>query len=439
MSDSDPRAAKDVSTVMIPARLARTLRTDRALLTGSLTTFVSRALAKVAQLVFLIVVARFFDVQEFAAYSYVIALAVTFSILGDTGVALAASRDVSAGHRSPTVACWASVPVIGFGGAMAGFAFLTFGAIDAGPGMEGQAVLGAALYIVLNTVFNFAATMLRSVGRHGLEAATQLVGAIGFVTLASLEAAGGYGVVTIIATLCAKELLSALVAAIALSRDIGWIERPPVGYTQRLLKVGLWLALASTALALAMRIPLTVLGNSRDASEVAWFSAPLRLADTAIAMSLTAGFALLPGLTGLIAKHPLRARRLVFRVVAAAVCIGVVLSAIGGLAAGRLLPALFGASFVESVPAGKILMAGLLAYTVLGPVWFCLMALGQERHVVQATAGGVVVSAVLALLLVPGGGAEGAAWTYLLTMTGVASFALLSLVASLQHLVEKTA
>ena len=79
-----------VADEQAPRRLVRATRTDRQLLARSSITFVSRAIAKFAQIFFLVVAARLLTVDEFASYSYLIVLASAFTIMSDTGVPLVA-------------------------------------------------------------------------------------------------------------------------------------------------------------------------------------------------------------------------------------------------------------------------------------------------------------------------------------------------------------
>src|SRR3954464_28355 len=94
-----------------PADLRRSATTDRRLVAASSLTFASRVFARLAQLIFLVVAARLLSINEFATYSYLLVLAVTFSMLADPGVALAASREVSAGRRTVGDAFTSGSPV----------------------------------------------------------------------------------------------------------------------------------------------------------------------------------------------------------------------------------------------------------------------------------------------------------------------------------------
>ena len=59
--------------------------------------------------------------------------------------------------------------------------------------------------------------------------------------------------------------------------------------------IGVRLSVAGIGLALAMRVPLAVLGNTGSSEELALFSAAQRFGDGAYVLAITGGFALVPG------------------------------------------------------------------------------------------------------------------------------------------------
>ena len=130
---------------------------------------------------------------------------------------------------------------------------------------------------------------------------------------------------------------------------------------RRLLRIGIQLGLASTALALVTRIPTFVLGNSGSAEDLAWFSAGQRLADAVLALATTAGFALLPSLTlFLFESERDRAwafsRALTLGAAAAAGGAGGLLAAVWVLLPNKLVTAAFGSDFSDAADPTRILM-----------------------------------------------------------------------------------
>ena len=291
-----------------PRRLARTARTNRQLLKRSSATVVSRGFSKFAQILFLIVAARLLTVEEFASYSYLVLLASAFTILSDTGVPLVAGRD-AAGGRAPAGELFDSaLPVVVVTAVIAALALPVVGAIDSGPGSSFVPVSLVAAYVLFNRFVDLTCTLLRGVGRFTFEAVLQSVGAAAFIAAAIATTAAGLGVTAVLAVLCVKEFVSAVVSYLALRGDLERREgaRRHADW-RRLLGLGIRLSIAAIALALVMRVPLALLGNIGTTSEVALFSAAQRFGDAAYILAISLGVGLLPGITYL-ARVDLRAR-----------------------------------------------------------------------------------------------------------------------------------
>jgi O-antigen/teichoic acid export membrane protein len=402
--------------------------TDRRIVLVSAGTVASRALIKFAQLGFLVIAARLLTVQEFAGYSYLLVLAVTFSMLADTGVALAASREISAGRRSPADAFWSGAPVIGIAALAGGGVVLAFGLLDSAPGSAGMALVLTCGFVVANTMFNFASTTLRGVGKSVYEAGLQAAGAVVFVAAAATALALGAGLVPVLAILLAKELLSLVAALAGLRADVGGPRRLTSDLWRRLLRIGIQLGLASTALALVTRIPTFVLGNSGTTEDLAWFSAAQRLADAVLVLATTTGFALLPSLTLLLESEPERAWRFLGRTLSAAVAVGAIGGALTVVFAPEIVTAAFGSDFDAATHSTRVLMAAAPAYAAIGIGWYALVALGRERSLVVLAAASAALALVLSLVLVPDRGDGGAAVAYVVALSAMAAAILAVLV-----------
>jgi O-antigen/teichoic acid export membrane protein len=282
-----------------PPRLARAARTDRQLLARSSITLFSRGFSKLAQVFFLVIAARLLSVDEFATYSYLIVLATGFTLLSDTGVPLVAGRDASAGRWALGDLFWSALPIVLVSAVAAAAVLVAFGAVDSGPGTSTVPVLIMALFIVFNRFFDLISQLLRGVGRFELEAALQLANAIGFIGGSVAVIAAGYGVTAVLAVFCLKELACCIAGWVAIRRDVRRAAGAGAraGGWRRLVGIGVRLSLAGMALALAMRVPLAVLGNIGTSEELALFSAAQRFADASYVLAITGGWALVPGLT----------------------------------------------------------------------------------------------------------------------------------------------
>jgi len=396
-----------------PERLERAAATDRGLVAHSSVTFISRAFSKFAQILFLVVAARLLSLEEFASYSYLLVLAAAFTILSDTGVPLVASRDASTGRTSPGDLFYAALPVVAVSAVVAALVLPLIGAVDSGPGSSFVPVLVTAAYVLFNRLFDFIATMLRGLGRFGLEAAIQSAGAVAFITGATATTVAGLGVTAVLSVLAAKELISGVVAYLAIRKDL---ERPPAaerrtGWRQ-LVRIGIRLAVAGIALALLMRLPLTLLGNLGTDREVAHFSAAQRFGDAAYILAISSGFALLPGISYLASADPPRARALFHRVLLAVTAASAVVALVTLPLAETVMRLIFGADFAGGADLLRIVLIGIPGYAVLGICWYAVVAFGGEARLLGIGLAGLAAGVLLALVLIPGGGDEGAAWTY---------------------------
>jgi O-antigen/teichoic acid export membrane protein len=420
-----------------PHRLRRAAETDRRLLSRSSVTLVSRGFSKLAQILFLVVAARLLTVEEFATYSYLLVLAFVFGTLSDTGVPLVASRDISAGRALPGDLFFAALPVVLCSAALAALVIPAVGAVDSGPGTTTVRVLLVAAFVLFNRFFDFEATTLRGLGRFNLEATLQLGGGLVFIAAATATTAAGLGVTTVLIIMCVKEALSGLIAYLALRSDLDRSAVPAVRWTA-LLKIGIRLSVAGISLALIMRLPLLVLGNTGSDREVAEFSAAQRFGDAAILLATTSGFALLPGIAYLAQTDRARARRLIRRVVLSLAGAAAVITLALLPLAEPVMSGIFGSDFASGDDLLRIVLVGLPGYAVLGICWYAIIAFDGEARLMGVGLTGCVTSVALAALLVPSHGDVGAAWAYVCGIYAVAALALFVLERRLAHPIERS-
>jgi O-antigen/teichoic acid export membrane protein len=406
------------------AKLRRISSSDRRILAVSAATVASRLLAKLAQLGLLVIAARMLSVAEFAGYSYLLVLAVTFSMLSDTGVALAASREISAGRRAPGEAFWSGAPVVFSGGLAGSLLVLGVGLVDSAPGSAGAALVLTSAFVAVNTVFSFAATTLRGVGRQVYEALLQGIGAVGFVAAGAIALALDAGVTTVLAVLVVKEALCAAIAIWGLRSYVGLPRRVKAGLWRVLLRIGIQLGVASTALAILTRIPTFVLGNLGTTDDLAWFSGAQRLADAVLIFGTTAGFALLPSITLLFQSERERAWRLVGRLLLLAGLGGALLGGLAVALAPQIVTAFFGSDFENAASSARVLMAGAPAYLLIGLGWYALVALGHERRLLLLAALSACVCLGLSFALIPDRGDMGAAVAFVVPFAFMAAMML---------------
>jgi O-antigen/teichoic acid export membrane protein len=290
------------------------------------------------------------------------------------------------------------------------------------------------MFVVFNRAFDYVATSLRGVGQFNAVAAIEAVGALVLLGGGIAVTAADLGVSAVLAVFCAKELGSAVVGYLLLRGDL---DRPPPRPTVRwvdLVRVGIRLSVAGIALALVMRIPLAVLGNTGTTREVALFSAAQRFGDAAVLLATTSGFALLPGISLLARSDPERARRLVQRVLVGLGATSVVLAAVLLPIAEPTMRLIFGSDYAGGDDLLRIFLSGLPSYTVLGVCWYAIIAFDDEARLLWIGLTGFVLAAASAAIVIPQFGGEGAAWTYVGAIYAMATISLISLLHRLARL-----
>jgi len=402
-----------------PWRLQRVTRSDRKLLQSSTPTLISRILARCGQFIFLLAAARMLNVDEFAVYSYIVGLYATFSMLADTGVPTVASREVAAGREPTRVVFWSGIPAVALGALVAGGALAFFGLVDSGPGSAGTLLGLAAAYAAANTFFNYLSAILRGIGRFQLEAILQLGGMVVAVAGGIVIIATGGTVTGVVGWFALKEVLHVAVLYIVLRHEVKGPARPMPALFRRLFRAGVGLAVAALAIAVATRLPQIVLGNTGTKEELAWFSAPARLADTIFNLAFIGAFALLPGMSLLYVSDRPRAVRFVGRLIGAAAVAGALVGALSAILAPTIMQVLFGDRFEPAGAPAAVLLAGLPAYAVLGIAWHGLIAFEHDRDVLPVGAVGVLASVACSAFLIPSSGDVGAAWAYLVPVAAM--------------------
>ena len=282
--------------------------------------------------------------------------------------------------------------------------------------------------MVFNRFFDLVAQLMRGVGRFSLEAGLQLAGAVAFIAGATAVMAAGEGVAAVMAVFALKELALCVIGYAFIRSDLRRAREGPRRSGWRpLLRIGIRLSVAGIALALAMRVPLGVLGNTGTATEVALFSAAGRFGDGAYVLAITAGFALLPGIAYLARAEPARARRLLARVLVAVTAASAALAALLVAFAEPVMRVIFGADFAPGDEALRIVAAGLPAYAGVGVCWYALVAFDGEARLLGVGVASLALCVGLSLTIIPSAGDEGAAWASTGAMYGTAAVCLWAL------------
>ena len=204
-----------------------------------------------------------------------------------------------------------------------------------------------------------------------------------FIVGASIVTWPGLGVTAVLAVLAAKELVSGVIAYLAIRADL---EQPA---TRRgaatgsgLLKIGMRLAIAGIAVALLMRIPLAFLGNSGTTREVALFSAAQRFGDAIYILADELGVRAASG-SPISRSRPASAP--------GGCCTGCS-RARGRQPCSRPSPfrsrtrhaAIFGSDFESGGDLLRIMLVGIPGYAALGVCWYAVVAFDGETRLVAS-------------------------------------------------------
>lgn len=168
------------------------------------------------------------------------------------------------------------------------------------------------------------------------------------------------------------------------------------------------LSLAFTLVGLSLRLDILVLSLLQPAREVGIYGAAVGVVMLTRSLSTMAA-AFLPRLSALAAQDHrafIRLRDQTFRLVAA---VGLGLGGGISLLASLLIGWLYGSDFTEAVSPLRILGIMSAALFLNTYFWQVLIARGEHRVIVRSTVIAMLVSLPLAVLLIPGAGAPGAA------------------------------
>lgn len=221
--------------------------------------------------------------------------------------------------------------------------------------------------------------------------------ALGYLTLNILMAG-------ILVALTATSVLSIwMVSRIA---PLPWHVKPRLWWNERYLLVGaFWGGMATFGL---QKLDLLMLGAWRPLEESGYYAVAQALMDASLILPGTLGVLLLSRLTAL---ETLQERRLMLVRVLGIVLAGFSLIALVAVWLGQwVIPLLFGAKFVASVPVFSVLMVAAVAGAAF---WICQNAatgVGRVRYVMVAPLVGVAAKVLAGVALIPSFGMVGAAW-----------------------------
>ncbi|MEA2481095.1 MAG: hypothetical protein QOJ07_3017 [Thermoleophilaceae bacterium] len=364
----------------------RRLRAGR----GALAAIASRVGARVLGLGFIVVLAREGSTTEFAAYSYLLAIAATAGLVADLGVALIAGREVARGHVDVATAYRAGAFAVAATSVIAATAAGLFGLVDNGPGTGGWPLFWLTIFLLTNGLFNFQAELLRASGRPWVEAGLQTLVSALWLASGTTIVALGLGFSALMAAFALKQLIVMALAQRWL--PLPWHGTPSPELWKLFIRRGLWLSAATTFLAIVLRFAPVVLGNVGSTEQLAVYSVATRFLDISVMVCQTAGFGLLPSMSQRSADNPAAARAFMRRAQAIGVGAALVVTPLVVLVMPTVVTAIFGQRYAAAGGVAQVLVGLQPLLIGLYLAWYALVAQQRERAVTVAAAVGSVAA-----------------------------------------------
>lgn len=389
----------------VPARDPGVIRIGRNVLVK----LASELVGRVATFGLSLYVANVLGQRAFGAYNYGLALGFVLAQIADMGLQLLVARDVAMGGRAaqPLVAralrlkLWLSLPTLA----------LLLLLRDGRPDPEQLALLLFGWGMLAQTFVEFAAYVYRGQQRilnevWLLTAARLLTAALAIV---ALWAGGG---LVALGAAYALAISAAALWGLWRLRGAGWFAAPPAGerdaarvrrshaYTQ-LLRQALPLGIAIFLSIGYTRVAIFLLEGRLGALAVAQYSAAQRLVEPTQIVPAALLAAVFPAFSSALVHHRARARRLALVSSLLLTLGGGALALIFWFGAPWLIPALYGPTFMESVPVLRILGLSTLPAFVNYNLTHILIARGQQRYTSLFVALMLVLHTALTWFLIP--------------------------------------
>lgn len=360
---------------------------------GVLAAVASRLFGRLVGILLVVVLAREGSTDTVAVYGYLLGTATLVTVLTDLGVASIAGREVAAGRMPADGALRAALlpqasTVVAAAGIAVGLS-LTLGPA----GIPGAAVALTVAFVVVGGLNNLWAELLRATGRVVLEGVMQSVTAVGLAVVGAAVVLLGGDAVDLLVVVVGKEVLFLLVAAAVVRPRY----RPGVRAAD-LLRSGLWVAVAGTAIIALWRQGTLVVGAVGSVSTLATYVVATRFLDAGVTVAHTVGIGLVPGMSAL-ATEPPEFRRAARRYLGLVTAVGVVVAALGATLAEPLTVIPFGEQWSHAVPAVRVVALVALPVLLVHVGATLLLARGQQRWLAGSAVLGAVVGVGASVLL----------------------------------------
>lgn len=283
---------------------------------------------------------------------------------------------------------------------------------------EGQtwiAVVVLSFDLVLKSVKSTLRWLLKALEAFGTEAASLLLerlALLGIGTWVLLKSGGVVGFVLVFAAVRLVDT-TGLLAWVHRRQPLG-LRRDP-GVWRELFVKGLPFAYAGLMITLFFQVDVQLLNKMRNAEEVGWYSAPVRILEGLTLVPRIFGYALIPTMAAVHLTAPGKVTELYRRGSKYLLLAGLPVAAFGILASDLFLPFVFGPDYGPSVPAARLLLpaAAFMFLSNFGET--TLACINRWTSIVALSTIALVLNVGLNLVCIPRWGYLGAAWVTLIT------------------------
>ncbi len=373
-----------------------------------------RLTVKALAFAFSVWVVRRLGQEAFGYYATALAYVAAFGVLSDWGLAPYLVREIARDRRRGE-AMLVDAMALRFLLAMG-----TIGLILGVAWWNGQppfllkGIALAALTLALYAAQGPLEAALQGIRRLDLVSAAGVLQQLLFVGLGTVVLLHGWGFYGLIgASLAGLGAALALTAWAARSLDLFRLGRPQWSTWPLLLRAGLPFGLIGLAVNLSYKVDTILLSLWWPAGIVGWYNAAYNLIFSIAMISNAANVALYPSMAAL--ADPEALATVVRRAIGYLWMLSVPF-AVGGWALGdRLIPALYGDSFLPSVPAFRVLI-GVVPFMFLSEyLGYVTLVRNREWLVARSLTLSTSFNIAANLVLIPRYGLMAAAWITLLT------------------------
>jgi len=359
--------------------------------------------------------ARLLAPTAFGQYSTAFAFVGLFRILPDFGMSYASTLAIS---RERSLAARLLGSLLGFQAVLSLLALALCVGIGRAKyeGVTWIAVVLLSLDLVLKALKSTLRWLLKSLERFGAEAVSLLAERASILVLATLALLGGHGVTGFV-------LVFLLVRLFDTSALYLWVHHRlvPLHPTYDrplwwdLFRRGLPFAYAGAMITLFFQVDAVMLEHMRGAQEVGWYRAPVLVLEGLTLVPRILGYALIPTMAALHLSSPETVTELYRRGSKYLLLVGLPIGAFGLVASGPFIPFLFGADYLPSVGAARILIpaAAFMFLSNFGET--TLACIDRWRTIVVVSTLALLLNVVLNALFIPRYGYVAAAWVTLIT------------------------